>query len=165
MTRWFPGLATVLVCAIAAGCAGPTAPTEQGGGAILTEPQPEAMRTDGYLDFIDLSLRPVASGLRPDGPHVQGWILGGLFTPVSDVRGGLADEPPPGRIASRGFLELRTRAFVRPDSQSPPVPPYVEGFQDTETGGFYPSSSVRYAPGAPGGDPAADEEAVSEIRR
>lgn len=127
------------------GCSGPQPPSEQGGGAVIGERRPEAMRARGWLEFADLSLRVQADGADPRGPHLRGWILGGTFYPDGDVVG--ADAPPPrGRILTPGFLELRTRAFVRKESPRPPEPPYVEGMQDAETGGFFPTSSVHYGP-------------------
>ena len=58
---------------------------------------------------------------------------------------GVVESAPVGRVLTLGYLELRTRAFVKKDSASAPEVPYVEGWQDTETGGFYPTSQVRRA--------------------
>jgi hypothetical protein len=128
-----------------AGCSGPQPPTYQGGGAVVVEPRPDAMRTPGWLEFADLSLRMKSSGVAPRGPHVRGWILGGTFIPEGDVIGG-GDRRPSGRILTPGFIELRTRAFVRKENDRRPERPYVEGLQDAETGGFFPTSPVHYAP-------------------
>lgn len=124
-------------------CSGPSAPDEQGGGAVLTETHPEAMRARGWLEFADLSLRLESDGKDPVGMHVRGWVVGGLFFPDGDVEG-RKTERPRGRIFTAGFLELRTRGFVKKDAARRPRPPFVEGFQDVETGAFFPTSSVRY---------------------
>ena len=145
------GLQCVPLCAIffLVGCPGPSAPTEHGGGAVLTEAHPEAMRARGWLEFSDLSLRVEADGNKPVGPHVKGWVVGGLFLPSGDVEGRVTERPR-GRILTAGFLELRTRGFVKRDAARQPRPPFVEGFQDVETGAFFPTSSVRH-----GGVPAS----------
>ena len=101
------GLQCVPLCAIffLVGCPGPSAPTEHGGGAVLTEAHPEAMRARGWLEFSDLSLRVEADGNKPVGPHVKGWVVGGLFLPSGDVEGRVTERPR-GRILTAGFLEL-----------------------------------------------------------
>ncbi|MAE94966.1 MAG: hypothetical protein CL910_09930 [Deltaproteobacteria bacterium] len=135
----------LLLLLLLGACSGTRAPTDQGGGAVLTEEHPDAMRTPGWLEFGDLSLRTAAAGKDPRGAHVHGWLLGGVFEPLGDIIGG-EGRPPRGRILNPGFLELRTRAFVKKADDANPTPPYVEGWQDTETGGFYPSGSVQRAP-------------------
>jgi len=132
----------LVVVLLLSGCGGPSAPVDQGGGAVMEEPHPDAMRAMGWLEFADLSLHVQADGRSPSGPHVRGWVLGGTFAPSGDVVGGGGPRPR-GRILTPGFLELRTRAFVRRDGDRPPQAPYVDGLQDAETGGFHPTSPVR----------------------
>jgi len=138
----FPVLAVSLILV---GCSGSSPPTLQGGGAVVGEAHPEAMRARGWLKFVDLSLRVESDGGAPRGPRVHGWILGGMFMPDGDVidRGA---QLPRDRILTPGFIELRTRGFVRKESDRRPELPYVEGMKDAETGGFYPTSAVHYAP-------------------
>lgn len=133
------------VSLILVGCSGPQPPTEQGGGAVMVESRPDAMRARGWLEFVDLSLRLESDGGAPRGPHVLGWILGGTFSPEGDVIG-RESQLPSGRILTPGFIELRTRAFVRKESDRAPELPYVEGMQDAENRSFFPSSPVHYAP-------------------
>lgn len=139
------GLPCVLWCVIffLVGCSGSSAPTEEGGGAVLSDSHPEAMRARGWLEFSDLSLRVEADGKEPVGPHVKGWVVGGLFLPSGEVEGRVGERPR-GRILTAGFLELRTRGFVKKEAPRRPRPPFVEGFQDVETGSFFPTSSVHH---------------------
>ena len=123
-------------------CGSPAPPTEQGGGAVLTEPKPKAMWAGGWLEFADLSLHRNDEDEAPTEPYVRGMILGGLFQPTGAVTG-IMSEPPPRRIVNRGWLELRSRAFFPEGSRQDRVPPFVEGFQDTETGGFYPTGGIQ----------------------
>ena len=141
-----PGpLFVLVVSSLLVGCSWTQAPSEQGGGAVVEESHPEAMRARGWLEFADVSLRVKSEGGVPRGPHVRGWVLGGTFIPEGDVvdRGA---PPPSGRVLTPGFIELRTRAFVRKQGDHRPEPPYVEGVQDAETRGFFPTSTVHYAP-------------------
>jgi hypothetical protein len=136
-----PSLATVL-CALLVACGTPAPPTEQGGGAVLTEPKPKAMWATGWLEFADLSLHGDDETEPPTEPYLRGRILGGLFQPTGGVSG-IMSEPPPRRIVTRGWLELRSRAFFPENSKRERIPPFVEGYQDAETGGFYPTSDVQ----------------------
>ena len=88
-----------------------------------------------------LTVRPVELGDAPEGAHLSGQVLGGLLlAPYGRVEG-TVEEPPAGRVATRGWLALPRLSFHL-EGEEEPVPPYVEGFRDQETGVFYPSSQV-----------------------
>lgn len=129
------------------GCGGPTAPESHGGGAVLTEPRPDLMRTSGWLQFADLSLHTVADAKPPKEPFVRGSILGGRFFPTGPVEG-VVREAPPKRVLTKGSLHLETRAFKALDSEGPIRTPFVFGWKDTESGAFFPATDVQTDPTA-----------------
>jgi hypothetical protein len=139
----WPVFAVALGAVVISGCSGPTPPDYQGGGAVLSEEKPGAMRSPGWLQFSDLTLHLSVEPDPPKAPYVRGWIVGGLFLPDGEVQGVLA-EPPPRRVLTRGWLHLVWRSFTPESHERPRRPPYVEGWHDEETGGFFPSSPVRY---------------------
>lgn len=122
-------------------CSGPSAPVEQGGGAVLITPQPAAMRVSGWLEFRDLTFHPVSEKGPPHEPFIRGEAIGGFFDPTSEITGPVGD-PPKGRNLTKGWLELRTRAFFRSDDPRQKTPPFVEGSRDDDTGGFFPASPL-----------------------
>lgn len=143
--------AVLSICMLAGACGGPSELSEQGGGAVLTEEHPEAIRTPGWIQFgPDLSLHVASEADPPREPYVRGWIIGGLFLPDGEVVG-ILTEPPPKRILSRGRLHLETRAFTPEKSERLARAPYVDGWHDEETGGFFPSSGVHWEPPVTGG--------------
>lgn len=136
------------VALLAAGCAGPSAPTDQGGGAVLTTPKPEAMRTRGWLQFPELTLHSDAESEPPKDPYIRGVIVGGRFYPHGELVGPVT-EAPPKRILARGWLELETRAFTPEAAEGTRRAPWVEGWRDTESGVFFPSGPLVLGSEAP----------------
>lgn len=133
----------VIVSLSIAACGGPSAPEEQGGGAVIADRSPESQRTPGWLEFKDLSAHVATEDRKPIEPYVKGEWIGGRF----DVRGSLVGKPggaPRGRNVTRGWLELRNRAFHPFNSTAPKIAPFIEGFRDDDTGGFYPSADISW---------------------
>lgn len=138
-----PALPALLLLCLAAACTGPSAPEDQGGGAVLIEPHHEAMWASGWLEFADLSLHTDAEDLEPVEPYVRGRILGGYFSPTGTIIG--SKERPRGRRARfliEGWLDLRTREFFLASEDEPLRPPYVRGLKDRDSGGFHPTSDI-----------------------
>jgi hypothetical protein len=125
----------------AVSCGGPSAPVDQGGGAVMIDEHPAAMRVPGYLVFTDLSLHRRSESKAPPEPYVAGAWYGAFFDATGGVTGPKGSVPS-GRSTTRGRLELRNRAFFRADDQRPRNVPYVEGWRDDDTGGFYPLGDV-----------------------
>lgn len=126
-----------------AACGGPSAPEDQGGGAVLVERLPASQRTPGWIEFKDLSAHVATEDRKPVEPYVAGDWIGGRF----DVRGALVGKPggiPRGRNVTRGWLDLRSRAFHPSSSTAPRTTPFIEGFRDDDTGGFYPSADISW---------------------
>ena len=94
-----PGpLFVLVVSSLLVGCSWTEPPSEQGGGALVGESHPDAMRARGWLEFADVSLRVKSEGGAPRGPHVRGWVLGGTFIPEGDV----VDRGAPPLASARG---------------------------------------------------------------
>ena len=134
-------VAWVIPLLVLAACSGASAPEEQGGGAVLVQAQPAAMRAPGWLEFKDLSVHTDAEKGPPREPYIRGAWIGTNFDATAEISGPIGD-PPKGRNVSKGWLELRTRSFFRADDPRPRTPPYVPGFHDDDTGGFFPGSAV-----------------------
>jgi hypothetical protein len=144
MKRVIPATVWLLLAGMIAGCGETPAPETQGGGAVLREAKPAAMRTAGWLSFPDLVLHSVTESEGPKAPYLRGWILGGLFQPEGELVG-YVSEPPPRRLLTRGWLDLETRAFVPDAANRPKSRLYAEGWHDNETGGFFPASPMMTA--------------------
>ncbi|HYC77496.1 MAG TPA: hypothetical protein VEI02_07700 [Planctomycetota bacterium] len=141
MTRRSLACVVVPLLALGVSCGGPSAPDEQGGGAVLVDEHPAAMRTPGRLELGDLSARYAWESAKPEPPYVEGVWIGGWFDPTGDVVGATPTAPQ-GRKTTRGRLELRTRAFFRQDEARLATGPCVDGWRDDDTGGFYPATGL-----------------------
>jgi hypothetical protein len=124
-----------------AACGGPSAPEDQGGGAVLTEERPAAMAAPGRLELRDLAFKRASDVDAPVEPYVPGLMYGGWFDATGEIVGPVGTAPR-GRALTKGRLELRNRAFFRFDDARPKSPPYVEGWRDDDTGGFFPLGPV-----------------------
>jgi hypothetical protein len=139
-----------ILCAAAAlgfvllACSTPRAPGNQGGGALLTREHPAAMRAPGWLELRDLSVHTDSEKGPPSEPYVRGAWVGGFFDAAGDVVGKVGD-PPRGRSVTRGYVELRTRAFYRNDAERTRTPPWVEGSRDDDSGSFFPAGKVAWS--------------------
>ena len=113
---------------------------------MLTCERPAAMRTPGWLELRDLSFHADADAGKtpPSEPYVRGEWIGGFFDATGEVVGQVGD-PPKGRSLTRGYLELRTRAFFRTDAQRSRVPPWIEGARDDDSGGFFPGAAISWS--------------------
>jgi hypothetical protein len=127
-------------------CCNSRVPCNQGGGALLTCERPAAMRTPGWLELRDLSFHADADAGKapPSEPYVRGEWIGGYFDATGEVIGPVGD-PPRGRSVTRGYLELRARAFYRNDAQRTRIPPFVEGARDDDSGVFFPASAISWS--------------------
>jgi hypothetical protein len=139
-----PSRAVLVSALLLTACSGPRAPTMQGGGAIVTHDRPCAVRAPGWLELRDLSVHTDAEKDPPREPYVRGVWVGGFFDATGDVAGPVGD-PPKGRSLTRGYLELRTRAFYRATDERKRTPPWIEGSRDDDSGGFFPASSVSWS--------------------
>jgi hypothetical protein len=101
------------------------------------------MRAPGWLELRDLSAHTDAEKGPPSEPYVRGAWIGGYFDATGDVVGAVGD-PPKGRSVTRGYLELRTRAFYRNDDKRSRIPPWIEGSRDDDSGGFFPATSISW---------------------
>ena len=113
----------------------------QGGGAIVTC---EACRdaVPGWLELRDLTLPHGRREGTPVGavrPRRTGSGTGSTRRPRSS---GKVGDPPKGRSLTRGYLELRTRAFYRTDTSARASRRWIEGSRDDDSGGFFPAASV-----------------------
>lgn len=133
--------ALIVVVPFLAACGGPSAPVDQGGGAVLVDERPAAMRAPGWLSLTDLGVHRASESKPPVEPYVPGAWYGLFFDPTGGVVGPKGSVPS-GRNTTRGRLELRNRAFFRSDDRRTPTPPYLEGWRDDDTGGFYPQGDV-----------------------
>lgn len=131
-----------LLLSIAA-CGGPSAPEDQGGGAVIVDRHPASQRSAGWLEFKDLSGHMATEERKPIEPYVLGEWVGGHFDATGEIIGNVGS-PPRGRNVSRGWLDLRTRAFYPTSSSRPRTTPFIDGFRDDDTGGFYPLSNVSW---------------------
>lgn len=137
--RPFPLLLAAAFCLGA--CGTPDAPEEQGGGAVLLVERKDAMPVLGRLELKDLSVRRASDGETPVEPYVPGAWVGGWFDATGDVVGPKGSAPR-GRTLTKGWLELRNRAFYRADEKRTKTAPWIEGWRDDDTGGFFPLSGV-----------------------
>jgi hypothetical protein len=115
--------------------------TTQGGAASVASERPAAMRAPGWLDLRDLSAHTDAEKDPPREPYVRGVWIGAWFDATSDVVGAVG-EPPKGRSLTRGYLELRSRAFYRATDERTRGAPWVEGARDDDSGVFFPSGAL-----------------------
>lgn len=129
---------------VAISCSETRAPCDQGGGAVLTREKCASVRAPGWLDLRDLSVHMDAEKDPPREPYVRGEWIGNWF----DARGeivGVVGDPPKGRSLTRGWLELRSRAFFRASETRTRIPPWIEGMRDDDSGGFFPASQVSWS--------------------
>jgi hypothetical protein len=133
--------AAVIFMLVPAACSSPRAPCTQGGGALLTCEHPSAVRSPGWLELRDLTAHTDADKGPPSEPWVRGVWVGGFFDATGEVVGKIGD-PPRGRSLTRGYLELRTRAFYRNDEKRGRIPPWIEGARDDDSGSFFPAAQV-----------------------
>src|SRR5262245_39607 len=136
--------ALVAVMLALTSCCETRCPTDQGGGAIITCARPYAMRSPGWLELRDLTSHTDAEKEAPREPFVRGVWIGGFFDATGEITGTVGD-PPKGRSLTRGYLELRTRSFYRPDDKRTRMPPWIEGSRDDESGGSFPASSIAWS--------------------
>jgi hypothetical protein len=122
-------------------CSAPRAPTNQGGGALLTREHHASVRAPGWLELRDLTVHTDAEKGPPSEPYVRGSWIGGFFDATGEIVGKVGD-PPRGRSLTRGYLELRTRAFYRNDDSRAKIPPFVEGSRDDDSGSFFPAGQI-----------------------
>ena len=126
---------------VLAGCGGPSAPEDQGGGAVLVEERPAAMAVPGRLELRDLTFKRSSDPDPAAEPYVPGFSYGGWFDATGDVVGAVGAAPR-GRSLTKERLELRNRAFYRFDDARPKSTPYIEGWRDDDTGGFFPLGRI-----------------------
>jgi hypothetical protein len=110
----------------------------------MRQERPASVRASGWLDLRDLSAHTDAEKAPPREPYVRGEWVGGWFDARGDVVGTVGD-PPKGRSVTRGYLELRTRAFYRASETRTRIPPWIEGSRDDDSGGFFPASQISWS--------------------
>ena len=135
----------VFIAFAVAACGEPSIPENQGGGAIVTDAKPWALRVPGWLELRDLTLHTDAEIGPPNEPYVRGSWIGSMFDATGGVVG-TTGPAPKGRKLTRGWLDLRTRAFFRTDDPHRRAVPSLDGWRDEDTGGFHAAADVVWSP-------------------